>query len=137
MEALKRSTYEEIVIESTDGSKTVDIAPGTVMIDYYEDIFSPTLTANGSIEFVTGSGNGGFNNSTITGADPFTFVIDGVSQTGADGRGSLTVDRAQWSTSGAAHTGGTKALVHYPVGSGSATFLTPAASGDNTINVNT
>ena len=98
---------------------------------------SPTLTANGSIEFVTGSGNGGFNNSTITGADPFTFVIDGVSQTGADGRGSLTVDRAQWSTSGAAHTGGTKALVHYPVGSGSATFLTPAASGDTTINVNT
>tara|TARA_B100000530_G_scaffold132394_1_gene82534 strand:+ start:1187 stop:2446 length:1260 start_codon:yes stop_codon:yes gene_type:complete len=45
MEALKRSKYDEIVIESTDGSKTVDIAPGTVMIDYYEDIFSPTLTA--------------------------------------------------------------------------------------------
>ena len=45
MEALKRSVYEEIIIESTDGSKTVDIAPGTVMIDYYEDIFSPTLTA--------------------------------------------------------------------------------------------
>jgi len=97
---------------------------------------SPTLTANGSVEFVTGSGNGGYNNTTITGADPFTFVIDGVSQTGADGRGSLTVDRAQWSTTGAAHTGGTKALVHYPVGSGSATFLTPVASGDTTINVN-
>ena len=45
MEALKRSIYEEIIIESTDGSKTIDIAPGTVMIDYYEDIFSPTLTA--------------------------------------------------------------------------------------------
>ena len=45
MEALSRSVYEEIVIESTDGSKTVDIAPGCVMIDYYEDIFSPTLTA--------------------------------------------------------------------------------------------
>ena len=98
---------------------------------------SPTLTANGSIEFVTGSGNGGYNNTTITGADPFTFVIDGVSQTGADGRGSLTVDRAQWTTTGAAHTGGTKALVHYPVGTGSATFLTPVASGDTTINVNT
>ena len=45
MQALDRSKYDEIVIESTDGSKTVDIAPGTVMIDYYEDIFSPTLTA--------------------------------------------------------------------------------------------
>ena len=60
MEALKRSTYEEIVIESTDGSKTVDIAPGTVMIDYYEDIFSPTLTAKLQ---VTSEGN------TITGED--------------------------------------------------------------------
>ena len=60
MEAIRRSTYEEIVIESTDGSKTVDIAPGTVMIDYYEDIFSPTLTAKLQ---VTSEGN------SITGED--------------------------------------------------------------------
>ena len=98
---------------------------------------SPTLTANGSIEFVTGSGNGGYNNTTITGADAFTFVIDGVSQTGADGRGTVNIERGQWSTSGAAHTGGTKAFTHYPVQDGEATFLTPVASGDTTINVNT
>jgi|8_EtaG_2_1085327.scaffolds.fasta_scaffold00087_9 hypothetical protein len=98
---------------------------------------SPTLTANGSIEFVTGSGNGGYNNTTITGADPFTFVIDGVSQTGADGRGSIIINRGQWSTTGAAHTGGTKDITHYPVQDGEATFLTPVASGDTTINVNT
>ena len=60
MQALDRSKYDEIVIESTDGSKTVDIAPGTVMIDYYEDIFSPTLTAKLQ---VTSEGN------TITGED--------------------------------------------------------------------
>ena len=60
MEALDRSKYDEIVIESVDGSKTVDIAPGTVMIDYYEDIFSPTLTAKLQ---VTSEGN------TITGED--------------------------------------------------------------------
>ena len=60
MEALSRSVYEEIVIESTDGSKTVDIAPGCVMIDYYEDIFSPTLTAKLQ---VTSEGN------TIVGED--------------------------------------------------------------------
>ena len=60
MEALDRSKYDEIVIESTDGSKTVDIALGTVMIDYYEDIFSPTLTAKLQ---VTSEGN------TITGED--------------------------------------------------------------------
>ena len=98
---------------------------------------SPTLLPNGSIEFVTGSGNGGYNNTTITGADPFTFVIDKVSQTGADGRGTLEIQRAQWSTSGAAHTGGTKDITHYPVQSGEATFLTPVASGDTTVNVNT
>jgi len=98
---------------------------------------SPTLLPNGSVEFVTGSGNGGYNNTTITGADPFTFVVDGVSQTGADGRGTLDIDRGQWSTSGAAHTGGTKDMTHYPVQDGEATFLTPVASGDTTINVNT
>ena len=98
---------------------------------------SPTLLPNGSVEFVTGSGNGGYNNTTITGADPFTFVVDGVSQTGADGRGTLDIDRGQWSTSGAAHTGGSKAFTHYPVQDGEATFLTPVASGDTTINVNT
>ena len=98
---------------------------------------SPTLLPNGSIEFITGLGNGGFNNSNITGADPFTFVIDTVSQTGADGRGTLEIQRGQWSTSGAAHTGGTKDITHYPVQSGEATFLTPVASGDTTINVNT
>ena len=98
---------------------------------------SPTLLPNGSIEFVTGSGNGGYNNTTITGADPFTFVIDKVSQIGADGRGTVNLLRGQWSTSGAAHTGGTKAFTHYPVQDGEATFLTPVASGDTTINVNT
>ena len=98
---------------------------------------SPTLLPNGSIEFITGLGNGGFNSSNITGADPFTFVIDTVSQTGADGRGTLEILRSQWSTSGAAHTGGTKDITHYPVQDGEATFLTPVASGDTTINVNT
>ena len=41
----KRSIYEEIVLESNDGKKTIDIRAGTVSIDYYEDIFSPTITA--------------------------------------------------------------------------------------------
>jgi hypothetical protein len=41
----KRSIYEEIVIESNDRKRTVDIKSGVVGIDYYEDIFSPTITA--------------------------------------------------------------------------------------------
>ncbi len=44
MSAVDPSIYEEIIIESADGSKTVDIAAGVVMVDYYEDILSPTIT---------------------------------------------------------------------------------------------
>ena len=44
MSAIDPSLYEEIVIESPSG-KTVDITQGVVMIDYYEDLFSPTITA--------------------------------------------------------------------------------------------
>ena len=44
MSAIDPSLYEEIILESTDGSKTVNIAAGVVMIDYYEDIISPTIT---------------------------------------------------------------------------------------------
>jgi hypothetical protein len=40
-----RSIYEELFIESTDKKKTVDIKLGAISIDYYEDIFSPTITA--------------------------------------------------------------------------------------------
>jgi len=42
--ALNRSIYEKILLESSDGKRTVDIKSGTVSIDYYEDIFSPTIT---------------------------------------------------------------------------------------------
>ena len=45
MAALDKSQYEEISILSTDGSKSVDITRGVVMIQYFEDIFSPTVTA--------------------------------------------------------------------------------------------
>ena len=93
---------------------------------------------NGSVQFVTGSGNGGHNNNTITGADPFTFVISGVSRVGADGRGSITIDRGQWATTGAAHTGGITNIIKYPnQTSASATLLTPLYASETTINVST
>lgn len=43
--SVTKSLYEQIIIESADGSKTVDIRRGVASIDYYEDIFSPTVTA--------------------------------------------------------------------------------------------
>ena len=45
MAAINKSIYEELILESNDQKRTVDIRPGTVSIDYYEDIFSPTITA--------------------------------------------------------------------------------------------
>jgi hypothetical protein len=42
--SIKKSIYEELILESNDQKRTVDIRTGTVSIDYYEDIFSPTIT---------------------------------------------------------------------------------------------
>ena len=54
MAAIDKSIYEIMTLESRDGKKTVDIRMGTVSVDYYEDIFSPTVTAT---LVVTNSGN--------------------------------------------------------------------------------
>ena len=40
----KKSIYEQLFIESNDQKRTVDIKTGAISIDYYEDIFSPTIT---------------------------------------------------------------------------------------------
>jgi hypothetical protein len=45
MAAINKSIYEELILESTDQKRTIDIRQGTISIDYYEDIFSPTITA--------------------------------------------------------------------------------------------
>jgi len=98
---------------------------------------SPTLEPNGSIEFITGTGNGGYNSDNITGADPFTFVISGVSQIGPQGKGDVNIDRGQWTTAGAAHTGGNTTFIKYPVQGGTFTLLTPATDVDTTFSVST
>ena len=99
---------------------------------------STAVVENGSIQFLTGSGNGGIGNVNISGADPFTFVISGVSRVGADGRGSIVIDRSQWATTGAAHTGAITNIIKYPnQTSSSATLLTPLYANETTINVST
>ena len=45
MPASEASLYEELILESNDRSRSVDIKLGTISIDYYEDLFSPTVTA--------------------------------------------------------------------------------------------
>lgn len=43
--SIKKSIYEALVLESNNQQRTVDITQGAISIDYYEDIFSPTITA--------------------------------------------------------------------------------------------
>ena len=45
MSAARPSLYEILTIESNDKERTADLRLGTVSVDYYEDIFSPTITA--------------------------------------------------------------------------------------------
>ena len=70
MAAIDPSKYEEIVVESADGSKTVDISAGVTQIRYYEDIFSPNITAS---IMVVNTGD------TIEGKDgKMTTIYDGL-----------------------------------------------------------
>jgi len=43
--SIQRSIFEQVVLESNDQKRTVDIRTGVISVDYYEDIFSPTITA--------------------------------------------------------------------------------------------
>ena len=45
MAAVDKSLYEKFTIESVDQSKTADISAGVVNFRYYEDVYSPMLTA--------------------------------------------------------------------------------------------
>jgi hypothetical protein len=43
--SIRKSLYEELVIESNDQKRTVDISTGAIAFEYFEDIFSPVITA--------------------------------------------------------------------------------------------
>lgn len=43
--SIKKSLYNELILESNDQSRTVDLIGAAVLFEYYEDIFSPTITA--------------------------------------------------------------------------------------------
>tara|TARA_B100000287_G_scaffold122779_1_gene114673 strand:+ start:773 stop:2068 length:1296 start_codon:yes stop_codon:yes gene_type:complete len=84
MAALDSSIYEEIIVTSADGSKDVDIASGTVMISYYEDIFSPTVTAKlqvvndgGTVEGDDGALQSIYNGLPLRGGEKVSIKIKG------------------------------------------------------------
>ena len=43
--SINKSIFEELILQSNDQKRTVDIRDGTLAIQYFEDIFSPTITA--------------------------------------------------------------------------------------------
>lgn len=43
--SIKKSLYDELILESNDQSRTINLIGGAILFEYYEDIFSPTITA--------------------------------------------------------------------------------------------
>lgn len=90
----RKSIYEEIIIESNDQKRTVDIRNGVVSVDYYEDIFSPTITAKitvantgDAIQAPDNEGNPDgefqsiYNGLPLRGGERVSFKIAGNSET--------------------------------------------------------
>ena len=91
MSATNRSLYEKLILESTDQSKTVDIRLGTYSIDYYEDVFSPTVTAKiivmntgGSIQGKDGELQSIYNGLPLRGGERLSLKIGGNTPTNPD-----------------------------------------------------
>ena len=92
----------------------------------------------GSVEFVTGDGYGGTLSgigTTITGADPFSYVVQSTSYTGPDGRGSIDIQRGQLTTVAAGHTGGIKVMKNLPFTASTTTLSGAVGAGDTAIPV--
>jgi len=78
----KKSIYEELILESNDQKRTVDIRTGTVSIDYYEDIFSPTITAKIQVGNTGDSIQAQDNEGNATGA--FQSIYNGLPLRGGE-----------------------------------------------------
>ena len=82
------STFDELIIESNDGTNSVDIVRGVRSIDYYEDLFSPIITCK--ITVITtgdampgkdGEGLGIYNGLPLRGGERVSMRIAANSQT--------------------------------------------------------
>ena len=58
MAAIDKSIYEKFIIESADGKRTADISQGVVAFTYYENIFSPIITARAIVVNTSGTVKG-------------------------------------------------------------------------------
>ena len=123
-----------------DNGTTADLVPNTDCNTGINGFTFPMsglpagMEDGGSVEFVTGSGNGGFNNQVITGADQFTYVVSNIAYRAPDGRGSIQVSRGQLGSVAAGHTGGAvHGITAYPEAGVTETLLSNVGAGDTTI----
>jgi hypothetical protein len=86
-----KSIYEELILESNDQSRTIDIIGGAIAFEYYEDIFSPTITAklrvvdNGNVIAPANNPDGDkqsiYNGLPLRGGERISLKIAGNSST--------------------------------------------------------
>ena len=83
----KTSEFQTLLLESNDRARTADIRGGTYSIDYYEDIFSPTITAKiivadtgGSIVDKKGELSSIYNGLPLRGGERLSMKINGNSE---------------------------------------------------------
>ena len=88
MAAIDKSLYEKFIIESVDGEKTADISSGVVSFNYYENLFSPMITAKvivvntgNSIRGKDGKMESLYNGFPLRGGERVVIKISGNSQT--------------------------------------------------------
>ena len=88
MAAIDKSLYEKFIIESVDGEKTADISSGVVSFNYYENLFSPMITAKvivvntgNTIRGKDGKMESLYNGFPLRGGERVVIKISGNSQT--------------------------------------------------------
>ena len=87
MAAVDKSLYEKFIIESVNRSKSADISAGVVGFSYYEDVFSPMITARvvvantgNAIEGEDGKIQSLYNGFPLRGGERMQIKIAGNSQ---------------------------------------------------------
>ena len=87
MAAVDASIYEKFIVESADGSRTVDIRQGVVGFVYYENILAPSVTATvvvintgGTIRGKNGKMQGIYNGLPLRGGERVIIKIAGNSK---------------------------------------------------------
>ena len=89
--SIKKSLYDLLILESNDQSRTIDLTSGVILFEYYEDLFSPTITAkvkvvnNGNVipaaDNTDGDKQSIYNGLPLRGGERLSLKIAGNSST--------------------------------------------------------